>query len=157
MPNLITLLACTVILSGCVHGQFTKGRGDVSAFIVHQAMIRGGQPITTNDLPVLAKNWKFFEDDKGVVVRLKRQECDKVKSLLLRAFGNPTYSPTKTDEGNELIAYRLTAKGGSIQLACFDDQTQITIIRALSNNEFSDSVRKTFQDKEFQKELLKSP
>ena len=119
-------------------------------------MIRGGQPITTNDLPVLTESWKYFEDDKGIVVRLKRQSCDKVKALLLHAFGNPTHPSKSAEDGTEWIAYRLTAKGGGIQIACFDDVTQVTIIRPLSKNEFSDSVKKTLQDKEIQKELLKS-
>jgi hypothetical protein len=156
MSKLITLLACAVMLSGCAHGKFTKGRGDVSEFIVHQAMIRGGQPITTNDLPVLAESWKYFEDEKGVVVCLKRQSCDKVKALLLHAFGNPTHASKNTEDGTEWIAYRLTAKGGGIQIACIDDVTQVIIIRPLSNNEFSDSVKNILQDKEIQKELLKN-
>ncbi len=156
MAKLITLIVCAVILSGCIHGQFTKGRGDVSEFIVHQAMICGGQPITTNDLPVLAESWKYFEDDKGVVVSLKRQSCDKVKALLLHAFGNPTHPSKNAEDGTEWIAYRLTAKGGGIQIACIDDVTQVIITRPLSENEFSDSLKKILQDKEIQKELKRS-
>jgi hypothetical protein len=150
------LIACTCLLCGCAGEHFARGRGDVGAFIVHQAIIRGGQPITTNNLPVvLTGGWKSFEDDKGVVIRMKRQDCAAVKLLLRQAFGDPSHGPTKTDEGREWGAYRLTTKGGSIQFACFDDQTQITIIRVLSKEEFADSLKHTLQDKEVQKEMIK--
>ena len=110
----------------------------------------------TNDLPTFTGRWRFFEDQYGVVIRMSREQYPAVESLLRLSFGEPKFGPTETVDGGKFGGYRLTSKGGGIQFGCDTKQTQVTIIRPLSKQEFPDILQRIFQDKEVQKELLKN-
>ena len=153
---LIILSVCVAMLNGCASNHYQQGRGDVGQFIIQQAIARGGTPVTTENLPAVSGKWSSFEDQYGIVIHLPREQFPAVESLLLLSFGQPKIKPTETSDGSKFGAYRLTAKGGGIQFMCDAKLTEVIIIRPLSGNEFSDSVMRTFQSKEFQKELGKN-
>lgn len=150
------LILFVVVLCGCASSHFRKGMGDVGQFIIQQAVARGGTPVNTNNLPVVNGKWSFYEDQYGIVVRLPREEFPAVESVLRASFGEPKIEPAKTDNAVKFGAYRLTDKGGGIQFTCDTKETQVIIVRPLSQKEFSESLNRAIQDKEFQKALQNS-
>ena len=144
------------MLNGCASNHYQQGRGDVSQFIIQQAIARGGTPVTTNNLPEITAKWSFFEDEYGLAIHLPGKQFQAVESLLLQSFGKPRMQSTETSDGFKFGMYRLTAKGGGIQFFGDAKLTQVVIIRPLSRKEFSDSALRIFQSKEFQKELEKN-
>ena len=130
------LMLGVVILCGCVSNHYKRGSGDAGQFIVQQAIIRGGTPITTNNLPLVGGKWSYSEDQYGVVIHLPREKFLAVESLLSVAFGQPMTKLSNTNNGVRFGAYRLTAKGGGIQFFCDEKETQVIIIRPLSKKSF---------------------
>lgn len=96
------VLAALTVFCGCAHrGEvgFTHGTGEAGLFILQQAIARGAQPITTNDLPVIAVSWRYSEDSYGVTLRLSRRDYQGVEALLRQAFGPLQFEPTTTSDG----------------------------------------------------------
>ncbi len=126
-------------LFGCASDHFTTGRGDVGQFILQQAIVRGGSPVTTN-LPPIDGAWRYATDQYGVVIRMSREEFPSVEQYLRQAFGKPGFGPTDTSDGGKLGEYRLTPKGGGIQFVSHTNWTQVTIIRPMSQHEWDTKI-----------------
>jgi hypothetical protein len=124
----------------CSSEHFTIGRGDVGQFIMQQAIIRGGSPVTTNGLPSLTTKWRYSTDVYGVVIRMPREEYPSVEGFLLQAFGKPGFGPEDTSDGGRLGEYRLTAKGGGIQFMSGTNWTQVIVIRPITEHELDTEI-----------------
>jgi hypothetical protein len=119
------------LICGCARDHFTVGNGDVGQFILQQAIVRGGTPITTNSLPVISGRWRYSEDKDGVVIRMSRAQYPAVEAFLRQTFGEPKLGPVDTVDGGKLGVYRLSSKGGGIQFGYDAKQTQIIVIRPM--------------------------
>ncbi|HKQ37763.1 MAG TPA: hypothetical protein VJ063_06765 [Verrucomicrobiae bacterium] len=120
------------LLSGCAHAagpQYRTGSGDAGTFIVRQAVLRGAEPLNTEELPRVAGSWTYAKDDSGVIIRIPAKEHATVEALLLRAFGNPMIGPVDTQDGRRVGAYRLTRNGASLQFARGGNWTQVIVLR----------------------------
>ena len=129
-----------VLICGCSGDIFRAGRGDAGAYIVKQAIARGGSLVTTNALPCLAGNWRYSEDKNGVVIRLAREQYPAVEAFLRQAFGAPKLEPSETSDGGKLGVYRLSSKGGGIQFGYNTNETQVIVIRPMSTEEIYGAV-----------------
>jgi len=127
-------------LCGCSSEHFTTGRGDVGQFILQQAIIRGGSPVTTNGLPAITTEWRYSTDTYGVVIRMPREEYPLVEDFLGQAFGKPGFGPKDKPDGGRLGEYRLTSKGGGIQFSCDTNRTEVIVIRPMSQHEWDTEV-----------------
>ena len=132
-------------LCGCSSEHLTAGRGDVGQFILQQAIIRGGSPVTTNGLPAIATHWSYSTDKYGVVIRMARETYPSVEKFLRQAFGKPGLGPEDTSDGGKLGEYRLTSKGGGIQFGCDTNGTWVIVIRPLSQQEWSEEIPKAIK------------
>jgi hypothetical protein len=132
-------------LCGCSSEHFTAGRGDVGQFIMQQAIMRGGSPVTTNGLPAIATKWRYRTDKYGVMIRMPREQYAAVEEFLRQAFGKPGFGPVVSPDGGGLGEYRLTAKGGGIQFVSDTNWTQVTIIRPLSEHEWAEEIPKALK------------
>ena len=130
----------TALLCGCASDQFVIGHGDVGRFIMQQAIIRGGTPMTTNGLPAITTQWRYATDKYGVVIRMPRDQDSSVEEYLRRAFGKPGLGPVDSSDGGRLVAYRLTTTGGGIQYVSHTNWTQVTIVRPMSQPEWNAEV-----------------
>jgi hypothetical protein len=135
------------LFCGCASEHFKRGRGDVGQFIVQQAVARCGLSASTNGLSPLHGRWRYFEDDKGVVIRMSPAQYPVIESLLRQAFGEPKFGPTDTKDGGKFGVYR--PKGGTIQFGCDAECTQVSIIRQLTQEEIVETLQKAMQDKRF--------
>lgn len=139
------------LLCGCAtHDQirFKAGSGDAGQFIVQQAVARGAQPISTTDLPVIRSEWRFGEDQYGVVVRLPRADGAAIEQLLQHAFGAPKYGPKDTPSGGRWGAYRLSPAGVSIQFTSDGQGTEVVVLRQLTKQEHADGVSRAMKELE---------
>lgn len=125
----ITSLLLLGWLCACTGQRFTRGRGEVGTFIIDRAVLYGGTPSSTNDLPVISETWCYREDADGVMIRLPRDKYAAVERFLQQAFGPPKFGPVATTDGARLGGYRLTAHGGGIQFTYDDDSTQVIVAR----------------------------
>ena len=137
--TIFVLLAA--VFCGCSSDGLKAGRGDAGQFILQQAVIRGGSPVTTNNLPAISGQWRSFTDKYGVVIRLSRDEYPTVDAFLLQAFGKPRY---RADDG-KLVIYKFKPSGGAMQLACLTNFTEVCIIRALSQDEWNAELPKVIK------------
>lgn len=142
MRTMLILVASAFIgialLCGCGKKselRFRDGNGDAGQFILNQVVSRGGQPVTTNGLPLITGAWRFAEDQYGVVVHLSRSDYESVEKLLRQAFGEPKFGPSETTDGGKLGGYRLTPQGGAIQFGYDSDGAQVIILRQLTQPE----------------------
>ena len=69
---------------------YKAGTGDVGQFILEHALAYGGRPITTNDLPTVAGQWSYLQDEYGVALKLPPSSFADVQIFLRRAFGEPS-------------------------------------------------------------------
>jgi hypothetical protein len=56
------------IPTGCLSSdekRFVKGAGDMAPFIAQHASTHGAHSLTTNNLPVIASDWRYFADTNG--------------------------------------------------------------------------------------------
>ena len=82
--------------------RFTKGKGDMGQFLMQQALKRDARPIATKDLPLIAGDWSYFEDQYGVIVQLPRERFSDVEAFLRQAFGAPAHAPSAQTDGGKL-------------------------------------------------------
>jgi hypothetical protein len=124
-------LICLIIAltGGCARDHFTSGHGDVGKFILHQAIVCGGAPVTTNALPVISGRWRYSEDKVGVDIRMSREQFPAVEVFLRQAFGEPQNRPEATVDDGILGHYTLSSQGGRILFGYDSRKTQIIIIR----------------------------
>jgi hypothetical protein len=124
----------TAIACGCATEHFTKDSGDVGQFILRQAIRYGGSPTSTNGLPVVTSRWRYLEDAHGMQIHLPADTYSDVESFLDKAFAGvrqfgPAGSP---DTRTRIHSYRMSAKGGGIQLSEQDSDTQVIVLRPFS-------------------------
>ena len=116
-----------VFLCGCSSDHFTAGHGDVGQFILQQAIVCGGTP-TTNSLPVISGRWRYSDGKAIVVIQMSGEQYPAVEPFLRQAFGEPTVT---ADDG-KLQVYRLSSKGGAVQLSYNAKQTYISVSEPLT-------------------------
>jgi hypothetical protein len=134
----LCLILLAAFICGCSDDHLTAGRGDVGQFILKQAIIRGGSPVTTNSLPAIATRWRYSTDKYGVVIRMPRKAYPSVEKFLRQAFGKPGLGPKDTIDGGKLGEYRLTSKGGGIQFGYSRNEAWVIVMRPLSEREFDE-------------------
>jgi hypothetical protein len=124
--GLAILLAC-----GCAAEHLTKGHGDVGRFILQQAIKYGGSPTTSNGLPVIASRWRYLEDAHGTQIHLPADAYSDVQVFLNQAFaGKRQFGPAgSADNRTRIHEYRISAKGGGIQLSEQDSDTVVLVLR----------------------------
>ena len=120
------------LLCGCSHeGQmrFTKGTGDMGQFVMQQALKRGARPATTNSLPAISGEWRYSEDQYGVVLHLSRERFPEVQTFLLQAFGPPAQEATDTTVGGKLGWYSPKTTGVALQFGYDSERIQVIVLR----------------------------
>jgi hypothetical protein len=114
--------------------KFEAGSGDVGVFIIRQAVAFGGSPAATNGFAPIKTEWRYSEDAHGTIIQMPKSVHHQIEALLKQAFGSPRFGPSSATDGGKLAAYRLTPKGGGIQVTYDQKNTQI-IIRGPKNLE----------------------
>jgi hypothetical protein len=144
------------LLFGCAHDEFKRGHGEVADFILQQTLILvpNAQLVTTNNLPKISQDWRYSQDQYGIVIRMSKESYPAVEAFLRQAFGTPKIEPTDTNNGGKLGVYRLTPKGGAIQFIRDENLAQIIILRPLTEAEVQDGLIHALGSKEFQKNLV---
>jgi hypothetical protein len=120
-----------VVACGCATERVSKTHGDVGLFIVQQVIRCGGSPTTTNGLPVIASQWDYLEDSNGMQIHLRADAYSDVEMFLNRAFANQRqFGPKVSEDGRTRIhEYRMSEKGGGVQLTEQDSETHVLILR----------------------------
>jgi len=126
-----------VLLSGCARDEmhFTKGKGDIGPFILQHALTRGARPVTTNSLPAVAGEWRYSEDQYGVVLQLPLERFADVQALLRQAFGPPAHEPSETTDGGQLGWYAAKDIGVGLQFGHDRKRTQVIVLRPQPTSE----------------------
>jgi hypothetical protein len=116
---------------GCATEHYTIGHGDVGEFILQQSINYGGTPTTTNGLPIIKSEWRYLEDQYGMQIYLSRNDYTNIELFLNQAFaGKPQFGPeVKNDGTNWIHEYRMSSKGGGIQLSSNNSNTLAIILR----------------------------
>jgi hypothetical protein len=133
----VSVVAVLAWLALSLHGgharntvmRFTKGKGDVGACILQHAIARGARPVATNDLPAVRGEWRYFEDQYGVVLQLPRECFTEVQALLRHVFGPPAHEPTDTADGGKLGLYAAKTLGVGVQFGYDGECTEVIILR----------------------------
>lgn len=129
---LALITVCLALLCGCAHDRemrFTKGKGDMGQFILQQALKRDARPVATNNLPTITGEWRYSEDQYGVVLQLPRERFPEVQTFLRQAFGPPAQEATDTTDGGKLGWYKPKAIGVALQFGYNPERTQVIILR----------------------------
>jgi hypothetical protein len=149
------LILLALLAFGCAYDEYKRGHGEVSDFILQQTLILvpNAQLVVTNNLPKISGNWRYSQDQFGVVICMSKESYPMVETFLRQAFGTPKLGPTDTNDGGEFGMYRLTSKGGVIQFLRDEKVTQIIIIRPLTQKEFQGEFIRALESKELQKTL----
>ena len=139
-----------IFLCGCTHDESKRGHGEVGDFVLQQTfvLVPNAQFVLTNNLPKIGDQWRYSQDQYGVVIRLPKDHYPALTNFLGVALGKPRLAPDLTNEF-QLGVYRLTAKGGAIQYERDKNFAQIIIIRPLTEKEFSEGLTHALQNKEF--------
>jgi len=122
----ILFVLSVTLFCGCASEHFVAGRGDAGQFILQQAILRGGNPTTTNNLPAIDTAWGYLTNNCGVVVRLPRQDFSSVELFLYQSFGEPEFGPPNAN-GARAGKYKFAGKDGGIQFSCDINWTRVTI------------------------------
>jgi len=125
------LSLAALIICGCATEHFTKDSGDVGQFILQQAIRYGGSPTSTNGLPVVRSHWRYLEDARGSQIHLPRDTYSDVELFLDKAFaGTRQFGPAgSADTRTRIHEYRMSTKGGGIQLSEQDSDTVVLVLR----------------------------
>jgi hypothetical protein len=108
--------------------RFTKGKADIGPFILQHALACGARPVATKDLPAVGGEWRYSEDQYGVVLRLPRERFTEVQALLRHVFGPPAQEPTDTTGGGKLGWYAAKTIGVGIQFGYDREGTEVIIL-----------------------------
>ena len=133
---LAALLLTILVLVGCVSSddkRFVKGHGDLGQFIAQHASTHGARSVSTNNLPVIAADWRHFSDTNGVVIRLKADRFPQVQKLLRQIFGPPDREPLETTDGGKVGWYAAKTIGIGVQFSHDRKNSQIIVIRPQKN------------------------
>jgi hypothetical protein len=98
---------------------------------LQQAESYGGSPTATNGLPAITSRWRYSEDANGMQIFLSRSDYASVEMFLNQAFaGKPQFGPKVSEDGSSRIhEYRMSSKGGGIQLSGHNTGTLVIIVR----------------------------
>jgi hypothetical protein len=102
------IVILVLFLCGCSKSSdsdFISGTGDVGKFILEEVLKRGGRSISQNDLPVIQGEWKYFEDENGVIIHLDPKSSGDLEKFLNQAFGKPANEASATTTGGKLGWY----------------------------------------------------
>jgi len=136
------------LLSGCTHDKemcFTKGKGDIGPFILEHALARGARPVATNDLPTVSGEWRYSEDQHGVVLQLPRERFSEVEAFLRHTFGPPAQEPTDTTTGGKLGWYAAKTIGVGLQFGYDAERTQVIVLRPQPDSEIFRRIPETLE------------
>jgi hypothetical protein len=121
------------VLCFCAYAEeemrFTKGTGDMGQFIIQKALQCGAKTVSTNDLPPLKGDWKYSEDQYGVVFHLGRERFDEVLAFLGKSFGPPAHEPSDSTDGGKSGWYSAKTIGIGLQFAFNKERTQVIVLR----------------------------
>lgn len=119
------------LVSGCATEYFSKSHGDAGQFILTQAIRYGGSPTSTNGLPVVRSHWRYSEDAHGMHIYLPPGTYSDIEAFLNQAFaGARQFGPKVSDDGRTRIhEYRMSSKGGGVQLAGDSAEVSVIILR----------------------------
>jgi hypothetical protein len=128
MKKIIYALA-VVLAGGCVTEHYRKSQGDVGQFILQQAINYGGNPTTTNNLPVVMSHWRYAEDAYGMQIYIPSNDYFSVEAFLNQAFaGKKQFGPKISEGGKRIHEYRMSPVRGGIQLVDDIESTNTTSI-----------------------------
>jgi len=125
------IAAGLALVCGCARDKemrFTKGTGDMGQFVMQQALKRGARPVTTNSLPTVGGEWRYSEDQFGVVLQLSRERFSDVQAFLRQAFGPPAQEPTETTDSGKLGWYAAKTIGVGLQFGYDRERTQVIVL-----------------------------
>ena len=127
------ILVSALAMIGCATEHYTTRHGDVGQFILQQAISYGGVPTTTNGLPVVTSRWRYLEDEHGMQIHLPSHDYSSIEAFLDQAFaGKPQFGPSGSAESRTRIhEYRISQKGGGVQLSEQNSDTLVLVIRPL--------------------------
>src|SRR5208282_3578504 len=95
---------------------------------------------TTNGLPAITSHWRYSEDANGVEIFMARNDYSSVESFLNQAFaGKPQFGPKVAADGGRIHEYRLSSRGGGIQLDGDEGGTVVIILRPSGPGKISQS------------------
>jgi hypothetical protein len=77
---------------------------------------------------------------------MPRDDYPSVETLLRLAFGKPKFGPSETTDGGKLGGYRLTPKGGAIQFGYDAKETQVIVLRQLTQQEWADGFLRAMKE-----------
>jgi hypothetical protein len=125
------ILVSALAMIGCATEHYTTGHGDVGRFILEHAIRYGGTPTVTNGLPVITTRWRYLEDEHGMQIHLPPHDYPGLEGFLDQAFaGKPQFGPSGSAENRTRIhEYRMSQKGGGVQLSEQDADTLVLVIR----------------------------
>jgi hypothetical protein len=148
------------VLCFCAHAEeemrFTKGTGDMGQFIIQKALQCGAKTVSTNDLPAIKGEWKYSEDQYGVVFHLGRERFDDVLAFLRKAFGPPAHEPSDSTDGGKSGWYSAKTIGIGLQFTYNKERTQVIVLRPQKGSEIfkraaelakSEEEKKRFQSR----------
>jgi hypothetical protein len=126
-----SILVSAFLMGGCATEHHSTGQGDAGQFILEHAIRYGGVPTTTNGLPVVTSRWRYLEDEHGMQIHLPPHDYPELEAFLNQAFaGKPQFGPSGSAESRTRIhEYRMSEKGGGVQLSEQDSDTQVVIVR----------------------------
>ena len=135
-------------LCGCARQHFSRGSGEAGQFILHQVVARGGRPVSTNSLPQIGEQWRYFQDEYGVVMRLPLSRFSAVEAFLRQSFGEPSMPVADTTDGGKLGVYGVKAIGAGIQFGYDKEATFVHILRPISMREMAEHLPKALKEME---------
>src|SRR5687768_104347 len=140
-------VSCPILLlTACTHRvdpRFATGASDLEEFILREAILRGGRPIRTNDLPSIDATWRFSKDGDGVMIRMRSGSSESTLKFLREAFGVP--DSTDTSDGVQLVVFRLSDEYGAVIFARGRKNTEIIIVGPISNEATARGLSEGFQ------------
>ena len=114
---------------------YSAASGDMGEFIIQKALQCGAKTVSTNDLPALKGEWKYSEDQYGVVCHLGRERFDEVLAFLRKAFGPPAHEPSDSTDGGKSGWYSAKTIGIGLQFTYNKERTQVIVLRPQKGSE----------------------
>jgi hypothetical protein len=96
----------------------------------------------------VSEQWRYVEDQYGVVMRLPLDRFSAVKSFLHQSFGEPSMPVADTTDGGKLGVYGVKAIGAGIQFGYDKDETFLHILRPISMKEMAEHLPKALKEME---------
>lgn len=113
------------------------GSGDAGPYIVQNAILFGGHPVTTNGLPPITGVWHYGplvnltssnKSDPGFAFILALEDCEALHDLLEKAFGKKVPEKTDPNTGARSGVYKLNAKGAVLFYDCNAEGSRVVLV-----------------------------